>query len=75
MNRKLLFGCSFADSGRVVDEIMKSAKAEYETAYRLLPDTTASPVPQNIKDEIEANVLTFIEFSDDVNAGIYQAIM
>ncbi len=75
MNRKLLFECSFADSGRVADEIMKCAKAEYETSYRLLPDTIASPVPQNIKDEIEANIVTFIEFSDDVTAGIYQAIM
>ena len=75
MNRKLLFECSFADSGRVADEIMKCAKEEYETSYRLLPETIASPVPQNIKDEIEANIVTFIEFSDDVNAGIYQAIM
>jgi len=75
MNRRLLFGCSFSDSGHVVDEIMKCAKAEYETSYRLIPDTNASSVPQNIKDEIEANILTYIEFFGDINAGICEAIV
>ena len=75
MNRNLLLGCSLSDSGHIVDEIMKSAKVEYETSYRLLPDTIASPVPQNIKDEIEENILECIEFLDDINAGIYRVIM
>lgn len=75
MNRKLLFECSFADSGCVVDEIMKRAKAEYEESYRLLPEGVASAVPQNIKDEIEADILASIEFWEDINIGIYRDIM
>ena len=75
MNRELLFECSLADSGYIVDEIMKNAKVEYKTAYRLLPDKIASPVPQNIKDEIEENIVECIEFLGDVNIGIYSAIM
>lgn len=70
-----LSGCSLSDAGHIVDEIMKSAKVEYETSYRLLPDTIASPVPQNIKDEIEEYILECIEFLDDINAGIYAVII
>ena len=75
MNRKLLLGCSLSDAGHIVDEIMKSAKVEYETSYRLLPDTTASSVPQNVKDEIEKNIEECIEFLGDINVGIYAVIM
>ena len=75
MNRKLLLGCSLSDAGHIVDEIMKSAKVEYETSYRLLPDTTVSYVPQNVKDEIEKNIEECIEFLGDINVGIYAVIM
>lgn len=75
MNRKLLVDCSFANSGKVVDEIMKCAKSEYETSYRLLPDTIPSPVPQNIKAEIEKDLLEYIDYFEDVNAAIYESIM
>ena len=75
MNRKLLLGCSLSDAGHIVDEIMKSAKVEYETSYRLLPDTTVSSVPQNVKDEIEKNIEECIEFLGDINVGIYAVIM
>ena len=75
MNRKLLIDCSFANSGQVVDEIMKCAKAEYETSYRLLPDTIPSPVPQNIKAEIEKEITEYIDYFDDVHAAIYESIM
>lgn len=75
LNRKLLCGCSFADSGQVVDEIMKRAKDEYEISYRLLPDSIIQPVPQYVKEEIEVNALTFIEYHNDLRIGIYKVII
>ena len=75
LNRKLLLECSFADSGMVVNEIMKRAKDEYEKSYRLLPNPIIQPVPQNVKEEIEANVLSFIEYYNDFRIGLYKVII
>ena len=74
LNRKLLRECSFADSGQVVAEIMKRAKEEYETAYRLLPDPIIQSLPKNVKNEIEENVLTFIKYHNDIRVGLYEII-
>lgn len=75
LNRKLLCGCSFADSGLVVEEIMKRAKDEYVTSYRLLPNPIIQPVPQNVKEEIEADALSSIEYHKDVRVGLYEVII
>ena len=75
LNRKLLCGCSFADSGQVVGEIMKRAKDEYEISYRLLPNSIIQPVPQNVKEEIEVNALAFIEYHNDLRIGLYKVII
>lgn len=75
LHRELLCECSFANSGQVVDEIMKKAEYEYKTSYRLLSDSIAKDVPQNIKEEIEKNMLTFIEFYDDIRSAIYEVMI
>lgn len=75
LNRNLLSACSFNDSGEIIDGIMKQAKTEFETSYRLLPDPDAVSVAQNIKDEIENKVHEFIEYyKDDISKGIYEVI-
>ena len=75
MNRKLLFECSLANSGQVVDEIMKRAKEEYEISYRLLPEMITSSIPQKIKEEIEKDIAISIEFFNDINVAIYKVII
>lgn len=75
LNRNLLCECSFSSSGKVIDEIMKRAKTEYELSYRLLPDVIIQPVPEKVKAEIEGTLLTFIEYNKDEYVGIYEAIM
>ena len=75
LHRELLRACSFSQSGQTIDAIMKQAEQEYETAYRLLPDPIVLPVPQKIKEEIEERLLTFMEYYDDMHAGIYEAII
>ena len=75
LNRNLLCECSFSSSGKVIDEIMKRAKMEYELSYRLLPDVIIQPVPEKVKAEIEGTLLTFIEYNKDEYVGIYEAIM
>lgn len=74
LHRELLRESSFDNLGQVVDVIMKKAKDEYETSYRLLPDPIILSVPQNVKEEIEENIRTFIDFFDDASVGIYEMI-
>ena len=75
LNREVLRGCAFSDAGQVVDDIMKRAKEEYEKSYRLLPDPTIPSVPQSVKEEIEGNVSSFIEYHKDICVGIYEVII
>jgi len=75
LNRKLLFGCSISDSGQIVDEIMKRAMEEYADSYRLLPEPIIQPIPESVKEEIEHNIFTYIDFHDDICVGIYEAVI
>ena len=75
MNRKLLFECPFANSGQVVNEIMKRAKEEFEISYRLLPEIIPLSIPQRIKEEIEKDIMISIEFFDDIEEAIYRVII
>lgn len=75
LNRRLLCECSLSDSGQVVDEIMKRAGEEYKISYRLLPDPSIPPVFENIKREIEENLVQFIEFNKDIRTGIYDMMI